>query len=411
MTSEDDHRQPRVGLVLSGGGARGAYEVGVLRYIRERLGRPTPFHVITGSSVGAINGAYIAATCDRPRAQVRMLSRVWSDLNLDVVFKMGWQQIRALPQVLFGRHLPKNMTHGETIGGLVDAGFIDSTVRSRIPWHGITENLHRGHLQAFSCSATELATGTTTVFVQTRSGRLPHWPDVPGQMVVHTPISAAHTLASAAIPVLFPAVRVGDQFYVDGSLRQNTPIRPAMRLGANRLLVIGLRMKDAGKIAVQQARERARTIYPNAVFMLGKMLNALMLDKLEADLARIHRTNQLVEAGQQLYGDAFAQDIGAAISGRAGKPYVKIEVELIQPSRNLGQLAHEVIRTTGLKRYSGVMARWLRRTMEAGDEMHENDLASYVLWDPDYVRMLMELGYADARARHDEIAALFEPVS
>lgn len=340
-----------------------------------------------------------------------MLARVWSQLDLDKVYRLGWSQIRSLPQILFGKNLPRKMTHGETIGGLVDAGFIEQIVREQIPWRGITDNMHRGHLSAFSCSATELATGTTTIFVQTRAGQLPAWPSDPGQMVVHTPIRAAHTLASAAIPVLFPAVRVGDQFYVDGSLRQNTPIRPAMRLGANRLLVIGLRQKGAEQIAVHRAREQARAVYPNAIFMLGKILNALMLDKLEADLGRIHRTNQLIEAGRALYGDDFNEKIGAAITGRAGRPYEKIDVELIQPSRNLGQLAYEVMRRTGLRRYSSVMARWLRRTMDSGEDFHENDLASYVLWDPDYVRELMDLGFADAQARHDEIAALFEPVS
>ena len=397
--------------MLSGGGARGAYEVGVIRYIRERIKTPTPFHVITGSSVGAINGAYLAATCDRPRAQGRMLARVWSDLDLDSVYKLGWPQIRALPQLLFGRELPRKMTHGETIGGLVDAGFIEHTVRTRIPWRGIADNLHRGHLHAFSCSATELATGVTSVFVQTRTGKLPYWPPDPGQMVVHTAITPSHALASAAIPVLFPAVRVGDQFYVDGSLRQNTPIRPAMRLGANRLLVIGLRQKDAAEVAIRRAREHAQAVYPNVIFMLGKMLNALMLDKLEADLARIQRTNELVEAGKVMYGEDFAEKIGEAISGRAKRPYVKIDVELIQPSRNVGELAYDVIRGTGLRRYNSVAARWLRRTMDSGQEVHENDLASYVLWDPDYVHALIDLGYADAQARHDQIEALFQPSS
>lgn len=400
-----------MGLVLSGGGARGAYEVGVLRYVRERIKRETPFHCVTGSSVGAINGAYIAATCDRPRAQGRALARVWSEIELDGVYKVGWSQLRGLPQLLFGRTPTRKMTHGETIGGLVDASFMQSLVRSQIPWRGITNNLHAGHLSAFSCSATALASGTTTVFVQTRAGKLPPWPRDPGQVVVHTPITAAHTLASAAIPVLFPAVRVGSQFFVDGSLRQNTPIRPAMRLGANRLLVVGLRQKNAEQKALERAQQRSTAIYPNAIFMLGKVLNALMLDKLEADLGRIDRTNQLVAAGRALYGDDFAETIGAKISGRAGRPYVDIQVALIQPSENLGELAYDVIRSTGLRRYSSVMARWLRRTMEAGEEVHENDLASYVLWDPTYARALMDLGFADARARHDEIAALFEPVS
>ena len=224
--------------MLSGGGARGAYEVGVLRYIRERLKGDNRIDIITGSSIGAVNGAYIAATADRPKAQGRLLARVWSELNLDEVCKFGWSQMRALPQVLFGK-VRNQSTHGAQLGGLVDPRAMQALVRTRLPWAGITENLHRGHLSAISCTATEVATGNVTIFVQTASGTLPpHWPSAQRQSVVLTPINAAHTLASGAIPVLFPAVRVGDQLYADGGLRQNTPLRPAMRLGATRLYVL-----------------------------------------------------------------------------------------------------------------------------------------------------------------------------
>lgn len=393
--------------MLSGGGARGAYEVGVLRYVRERLGRPTPFDVITGSSVGAINGSYIAATCDRPKAQVRLLARVWSDIRLDEVYKFGWDKMRSLPQILFGKNLPK-LTHGSTIGGLVDAKVIEQVVRERIPWKGISDNIYRGNLRAFACSATELATGVTTVFVHSNDRDVAKWPMVPGQVIVPTAISAAHTLASAAIPVLFPAVRVGDQLFVDGSLRQNTPIRPAMHLGADRLLVIGLRHQQTEISARQRAREEAKVIYPNAVFMLGKMLNALMLDKLEADLARIKRTNELIRAGTEIYGPDFPAKIAEGISGRKRRPYREIQLVLIQPSQDLGEIAWDIIRRTELRKYSGVMARWLRRVTDQTDDVTESDLASYVLFDSEYVSALMELGYNDAAAKHDELVALFE---
>jgi NTE family protein len=400
--------RPTIGLVLSGGGARGAYEAGVIRYIREHLRAEARFDVITGSSVGALNGAYVAATADRPRAQGRMLARLWSELRVDDIYRFGWAQLRTLPQTLFGRNLPRTTSHGSSLGGLIDARALDGLIRTRIPWAGITDNLYRGHLQAFACSATELATGTNTVFVQTRSGKLPsRWPEEFGQTVAITPITAAHVLASAALPVLFPAVRVGDQIYVDGSLRQNTPLRPAMRLGADRLLVISLRFESEFGEFMARSREEARTVYPNAMFMLGKLLNGLMLDKLDADLARIERVNRMIAAGTALYGEPFAAELARAMNGPDAEPYRPVHTLLIQPSEDLARLAFEAIRKTGLSHYSGVMARWLRRAVLATPETTESDLASYILFDPAYTGPLMDLGFEDARRRHAELADFF----
>ncbi len=405
MTS-DARNRPKVGLVLSGGGARGAYEVGVLRYIFERLKRPVRFDVITGSSVGAINGAYAAATADRPRATGRMLARVWTELRLDDVYRFGWTQMRNIPQLLFGRDLPK-LTHGARLGGLVDPGHLQEIIRSRIPWRGISENIYRGHLHAMSIAATELATGLTTVFVQTKSGRLPDgWPVESGQNVVPTPITSAHCLASAAIPLLFPAVRVGDQLFVDGSLRQNTPVRPAMRLGATRMLVVSLRHATETQQKRRNARASAREMYPNAMFMMGKMFNALMLDKLEADLSRIQRTNEFLEAGSRLYGPDFGTRLVSEMAGKS-VPYVPVEVVNIRPSQDFGSIAYDIIKRTGLQHYDGMMARWLRRAV-LGSEVPESDLASYVLFDPEYTSRLIDMGYQDAAKQHDRLLSLFE---
>jgi NTE family protein len=179
-----------------------------------------------------------------------------------------------------------------------------------------------------------------------------------------------------------------------------------MHLGAERLLVVGLR-HESGSDAVH-SRARANAVYPNAVFMLGKMLNALMLDKLEADLARIQRTNELIAAGERIYGESFAARIAEGISGRRSRPYKKIALVLVRPSQDLGEIAWDVIRRTGLRRYGGVAARWLRRLTEQTDDVSESDLASYVLFDRDYVTDVMELGWNDAAARHAELSALFE---
>ena len=399
--------RPRVGLVLSGGGARGAYEVGVLRYIRERLKGDNRIDIITGSSIGAINGAYIAATADRPKAQGRLLARVWSELNLDEVCRFGWSQMRALPQVLFGKISGKT-THGQQIGGLVDPRAMQALVRSRLPWNGITDNLHRGHLSAISCTATEVATGSVTIFVQTADGKLPpHWPSAQRQSVVLTPITAAHALASGAIPVLFPAVQVGDQLFADGGLRQNTPLRPAMRLGATRLLVIGLRHKQTDG-EFRQIRSEAESTFPSAMFMMGKVLNVLLLDKVENDLERIYRMNQILAAGAREFGDDFADRLAKAMHKEKSTAYSHVHTVHITPSQDLGRVAFEVVQRTGLSSYSGVVARWIRWAVAADGARQESDLASYVLFDREYVKRLIDLGYADAARHHSELLALFD---
>ncbi|MFO7562251.1 MAG: patatin-like phospholipase family protein [Enhygromyxa sp.] len=400
--------RPCTALVLSGGGARGAYEVGVLRYIRERLGVDTRFDVITGTSVGAINGAYIAATCDRPRGQARALQRVWSQLTIERVYDFGWPQLRSLPRVLFGRALPKT-PHGGRVGGLVDSSALERLVREQIPWRRLMENLAKGFLQAFSVTATEVATGVSTVFIQTGRRRVEPWPEGANEAVVRTGITASHTLASAAIPVLFPAVKIGDQFFVDGALRHNTPLRPALRLGARRLLVIGLRHAESPAERRARQRSEAETIYPNAFFLLGKLLNSIMLDKVESDLERIEQTNRTLAAGAREFGPDFTARLSAAV-GRED-PWHPVETLSIQPSQDIGRIAWEVVRDTRLRSSGGVIPVMIRRSIEFDEraDRGESDLASYVLFDPEFINRLIELGYADGARHHEQLLHLFRP--
>lgn len=402
-------RRATIALVLSGGGARGAYEVGVIRYIRERLPVDTHFDIITGTSVGAINGAYLAATCDRPRAQGRMLQRLWSGLTIDQVYDFGWRQIRDLPRVLFGRRLGQT-PHGARVGGLVDSSALERLVREQIPWRRLSENLADGHLQSFSVTATEVATGISTVFVHSASRKLDFGPEGVNETVVQTPITAAHTLASAAIPGLFSAVKVGDHFFVDGALRQNTPLRPALRLGAQRMLVIGLRHHETPLERRARQRREVETLFPNVFFLLGKLLNSLMLDKVEGDLDRIEQTNSILAAGMREFGPDFPDRLSRAVGRR--KPWHPVETVVIQPSEDLGQIAWQIVRDSNLRSYDGIVPAMIRRSVEADERVEggESDLASYILFDPEFTHRIMDLGYRDAERQHDKLVQFFRSV-
>ena len=225
----------RVAIILSGGGARGAYEVGVMSYVFEEvtrmLGSPPHIDVLCGTSVGAINGCFITAHMSDPVLGMRRLVQLWTELELTRVLGFGVRQVIGLPRLALG-----GIGDGS---GLFDVRPMAELISKEISWRAVTRTLRRRLLRALSVSTTEVSTGRTVVFVQTG-------PDV--AMPAHPPartlfrsdhIGPQHALASAAIPLLFPPVRVDDELYLDGGLRQNTPIAPALRLGATHIFAIG----------------------------------------------------------------------------------------------------------------------------------------------------------------------------
>jgi NTE family protein len=415
--AHDHHSKdpPRIALVMSGGGARGAYEAGVLSYIldelRPRLGRPVPFDIITGTSVGAVHACYMAA-CDQSAADGQQLIELWRSLSLDAVFSLGASDLWRVPWELLGlrsvtRLLPaRGDKIPERIPGLFETGWLETLVAERVDWDRLERNLAEDRLHALAVAATEIATGRSVVFVHTKSGKLPRWARDPFVVARAARIGPAHALASAAIPLIFPAVRIDRTFYCDGGLRLNTPLAPALRLGADRVLVIGLRYGRSPEDEDRLARAR-EAHYSSPTYMLGKALNALLLDRIEYDVDRMRLFNAILERGVEAYGAGFLKTINEPIIEQRNTPYRIIRNVMVRPSKDLGVLAGECLRHQST---NSTLRSWLSRNVVRfanRSGLGEADLLSYLLFDRCYADHLIELGRHDAKASADEIAEFF----
>jgi NTE family protein len=242
------------------------------------------------------------------------------------------------------------------------------------------------------------------VFLQTS----PDWitPDhAPPRTLFRTDhIGPHHALASAAIPMLFPPVRIEDELYLDGGLRQNTPIAPALRLGASHVFAIGGSREIKGINTYEGARRRVVGA-PGAAFLLGKVLNAFLLDHIDTDIELLTRLNKVLEDGTEAYGEAFLASLNEAGKKRGAPAYRHVDCMTVRPSEDIGRLAGEFVRK-GRYRGDPLVAKHLITLLDmgAGDEA---DLASYLLFDGRFCRQLIEMGRADAHARRDALLAFF----
>ena len=404
----------RVALVLAGGAARGAYEVGVVQHILEDvardLGRDPPLDILCGTSVGALNTCGLAAFADYPRARARRLVEVWSQLTIDRVLAVERGELFALMRSIIGRppHLGPDAQHGV---GLVDPTAIEKLITDAVPFARIQQHLDAGLLAAVTVTATHVGSGRTVVFIAQKEPLVDNWstdPTMVGRKVMLQPV---HALASAAIPVLFPAVRVDGEFYCDGGLRQNVPLSPARRLGADGIIVVSPRYLPLPQPDVEQMRANEES-FPGPLFLLGKTLNALLLDRLDSDIDRLRRINAILEAGCRRYGASFLTEINEAMGSPPGKLSLRpLNTVLVRASEDIGRLSAEFVRSPGFQqRNRGVLGRLMRRMADA-EGPAEADLLSYLLFDGEYAHQLIALGRADARRQHDELCAFFDAVS
>lgn len=405
---EQTKRRPPIGLVLSGGGARGAYEAGLIRYLREELPKDVREHVrfdiLAGTSVGAINACYLAATIDQPDTQGAELERMWTSLQLEQVYKVHDEDLWTLSRKLW-RAATNEPTRPEGLRlyDILHPEPLEEMVRTRIPWPRISANLARGLFQALCVSTTRVSSGTTVVYLQRTQGGVPPWSRDPNTEAREAIIGPEHALASAAIPLLFRSVKITDDYYCDGSLRQNTPLSPALRLGAEKVLIVSLRHKPKTPVV-----KPPLTSHPTTPLLMGKVLNALLLDHTDYDLDRLRRFNALLEAGTKAFGEAFIPRMNDITTATRGQSYRVVKDLVVRPSRDIATIAAQHAKKNSAARIATqTLPTKLLHRLAQSQLVAEADLASYLLFDGAYAKDLIQLGMEDAHAKREELCRFF----
>lgn len=365
---------------MSGGGARAAYQVGVLKAIAEMLpdDAPNPFPIICGTSAGAINGAALAIYATRFKEGVRRLGMIWANFQVQQVFRAdalgilasGARWLTALLVGGLGKHNPRS---------LLDRTPLYHLLNRYLPCEKIQESIDAGALYAFSVTASGYNSGQSVTFFQGAESLQP-WKRA-RRIGCAAPITVDHLMASSAIPFIFSAVRINREYFGDGSMRQVAPLSPALHLGANRMLVIGVR-QDTEE---QPQRVKAHD-YPSLAQISGHVLNSIFLDSLEVDMERLQRVNQTLKT------------IPAHYLKEGGMTLRPVEILAISPSQDIAKIAERHAHSLPLP------VRYLLRGIGAYNRNGSN-LVSYLLFEKNYCRELIALGYRDALRNKEQVQA------
>jgi len=407
-------------LVLAGGGALGAYEAGVLLYALDGLERDTGvrphFEIFAGTSAGALNVSFLAAMAEDLSAGARRLAAFWEGLSIGKMLRFGRHELATMLRLVLGPgparirvrrgKRPLKRAPHPPVAGLFDTTLLHEQMRELIPWDGLQRNLEAGQVRGVALCATEVCTGTSIVFYQTAPGAEFRLGRDPNKEPLAVRIGVEHAMASAAIPFLFPAVQIKGVCYTDGALRQNTPLNPALRMGADRVLVVSLTQKPG------QAKHSARlgcrlNPFPGALFMLGKTAMVFMSQSLDYELSRVEMYNRLIRGGCEEYGPEFLDRLNRILSSHRNASYRPVRTCHIRPSVSLNALALEALkRAPGELRLPGAAGRLVSAVL-ASESVAESELLGYLMFAPTYTRMLIDLGRADARRQREELAAFF----
>ena len=369
-------------LVLSGGGARAAYQVGVLRYLAKEFPTAVP-DILTGVSAGGINAAFLAARQEPYPEKIEELSEMWRDLHISQVFDVSlgdlvWRGLRWTGRLASGGKSP--LPHAKS---MVDTTPLRDVLERELragkgPIPGIQTSLSNGWLRAFALTASSYTTGQSITWVQTREDDvMPSW-ERPARKSHCCPIRVDHVMASAALPFFFPAIEVDGAWYGDGGIRLTAPLSPAVHLGAKKIIAVTTRYARTR----EEADRPMITAYPPPAQVAGVLFNAIFLDQLDGDALQLRLINDLIEK----------------LPDEKRNGLRPIELLVVRPSEDPGRLAnaYEAELPKGFRFFTrGLGTR----------ETRSNDMLSLVMFQPDYVKRLLDLGEADAEKRHADFEA------